>query len=305
MNPQYLQTVRLLTQVAPLIFQDRQFALKGGTAINLFWREMPRLSVDLDLVFVDHTQPREQALANINEAVRAMAERLNRRGFQTHTVSPQGVGEIKLLVRRDRTEVKVEINPVMRGTLRPLVNRALSPSARDVLMADLTLPLVSFEDVYGGKLVAAMDRQHPRDIFDVKGLLDAEGINPAVRQSFVAYLASHNRPIHELLAPVERGIRQDFERTFRGMTSEPIELDTLLGVRRELFTALPNSLETNERRFLISLAQGEPDWTLLNIPHLADLPAIRWKLKNLQRLRTENVAKFEEQSSSVCRLLDA
>ncbi len=256
-------------------------------------------------MFLDHALSRERALLAINEAVRAMASRLERRGFQTHTVSPQGIGEIKLLVRRDRIEVKVEINPVMRGALWPAVNRSLSVSARDALMADLTVPLLSFEDVYGGKLVAAMDRQHPRDIFDVKGLLDAEGITPAVRQAFVAYLASHNRPIHEVLAPVEKDIRQDYERTFRGMTSEPVELETLLAVRRDLFQTLPNSLETAERRFLVSLAQGEPDWALLNIPHLPDLPAIRWKLENLQRLQTENAAKFEEQAMQVRRLLDA
>ena len=305
MNPQYLQTLRLLTQVAPIIFQGGQFALKGGTAINLFWREMPRLSVDLDLVFVDHAQPREQALATINQAVRAMAARLDRRGFQTHTVSSQGVGEIKLLVRRDRIEIKVEINPVMRGTLQPVVNRSLSAAASEALMADLALPLVSFEDAYGGKLVAAMDRQHPRDIFDVKGLVDAEGITPAVRQSFVAYLASHNRPIHEVLAPVERDIRQDYERTFRGMTAEPVELEALFDVRRELFETLPHSLGSNERQFLFSLAQARPNWELLDIPHLADLPAIRWKLKNLQRLQSENRSKFEDQALQVSRLLDA
>lgn len=63
MNPIYLDTARILTQVAPLVFVDDTFALKGGTAINLFIRDMPRLSVDLDLVFADHVLPRDQALA--------------------------------------------------------------------------------------------------------------------------------------------------------------------------------------------------------------------------------------------------
>ncbi len=51
MNQLYLDTARLLTQVAPFVFAQGVFALKGGTAINLFIRDMPRLSVDLDLVF--------------------------------------------------------------------------------------------------------------------------------------------------------------------------------------------------------------------------------------------------------------
>ena len=84
MNPVYLDTARLLTQVAPLVFVDDTFALKGGTAINLFVRDMPRLSVDLDLVFPDHTLPRDEALARINEAIRQAAERLKTRGLQTH-----------------------------------------------------------------------------------------------------------------------------------------------------------------------------------------------------------------------------
>ena len=63
MNPTYLDTARLLVQVAPLVFMDDTFALKGGTAINLFVRDMPRLSVDLDLVFTDHTLARDEALA--------------------------------------------------------------------------------------------------------------------------------------------------------------------------------------------------------------------------------------------------
>ena len=81
MNQVYLDTARLLIQVAPLVFADGTFALKGGTAINLFIREMPRLSVDLDLVFPDHSLPREEALARIHGAIGAAAERLKARGF--------------------------------------------------------------------------------------------------------------------------------------------------------------------------------------------------------------------------------
>lgn len=76
MNPVYLETARLLAYVAPLVFVDDTFALKGGTAINLFVRDMPRLSVDLDLAFPDHTLTRDQALACINDAIRQTAERL-------------------------------------------------------------------------------------------------------------------------------------------------------------------------------------------------------------------------------------
>jgi Nucleotidyl transferase AbiEii toxin, Type IV TA system len=82
-NQIYLDTTRLMIQVAPLVFADNVFALKGGTAINLFVRDMPRLSVDLDLVFVDHRLDRGEALARINEVIRNSVDRLKKRGFQT------------------------------------------------------------------------------------------------------------------------------------------------------------------------------------------------------------------------------
>ena len=85
MNQTYLDTARLMTQAAPMVFADNLFALKGGTAINLFIRDMPRLSVDLDLVFPDHTVPREQALNSITKGLRDTAERLIE---VTHTVCP-------------------------------------------------------------------------------------------------------------------------------------------------------------------------------------------------------------------------
>ncbi len=142
MNQIYLDTARLLTQVAPLVFVDDTFALKGGTAINLFVRDMPRLSVDLDLVFPDHTLPRDEALARINEAIRQAAERLKKLGFQTHAPTA-AAGETKLLVRRGPIQVKVEVNFVMRGTVQPVRRASLTPVARDVLMADLEIPVVS------------------------------------------------------------------------------------------------------------------------------------------------------------------
>lgn len=300
----YLDTARLLTQVAPLVFIDDTFALKGGTAINLFVRDMPRLSVDLDLVFPDHTRPREQALKQINDAIRQAAERLAKRGFQTHTPAAEA-GETKLLVRRGRTEVKIEVNFVMRGTVYPVRRASLTPVARDVLMADLDIPVVSLEDVYGGKLVAALDRQHPRDLFDVLQLFEHEGITPGIRRAFVVYLASSNRPVHEVLFPALRDIEHDYVHNFTGMTTEPVPLEALLAARERMVRELQQGLDDNERRFLLSLVAGAPDWPLLGIAHLEHLPGIRWKLHNLAQLQKTNTKKFAEQADVLTARLSA
>ena len=304
MNQIYLDTARLLTQVAPLVFVDDTFALKGGTAINLFMRDMPRLSVDLDLVFADHTLPRDEALARINEVIRQAAERLKKRGFQTHA-PVAAAGETKLLVRRGSIQVKVEVNFVMRGTVQPVRRASLTPAARNTLLADLEIPVVSLEDVYGGKLVAALDRQHPRDLFDVMQLFAHEGITPGIRRAFVVYLASSNRPIHEVLFTLLRDIRHDYEHNFQGMTAEPVPLDALLTARERMVHEIQQGLDDDERRFLLSLAAGTPQWSSMGIAHLEHLPGIRWKLHNLAQLQKTDAKKFAEQADLLASRLSA
>ena len=181
---------------------------------------------------------------------------------------------------------------------------SLTQNARDTLQADLEIPVVSLEDVYGGKLVAAMDRQHPRDLFDVMQLFAHEGITAAIRRAFVVYLASHNRPVHEVLFPSVRDIRREFEHNFTGMTAEPVELEALLAARERMVRELQQELTADERRFLLTLVTAEPEWSLLGVPHLDQLPGVLWKLQNLDRLRKANARKFAEQSDTLARLLE-
>jgi predicted nucleotidyltransferase component of viral defense system len=301
-NQVYLDSARLLTRVAPLVLVDDTFALKGGTAINLFVRDMPRLSVDLDLVFPDYTVPRAEALKRINEAIRQSVARLKKQGFQTHAPASADAGETKLLVRQGAIQVKIEVNFVMRGTVNPVRMASLTQSARDTLQADLEIPVVSLEDVYGGKLVAAMDRQHPRDLFDVMQLFAHEGITAGIRRAFVVYLASHNRPVHEVLFPSLRDVRQEFEHSFAGMAAEPVELEVLLAARERMAHELQQGLTADERRFLLSLVAAEPEWNLPGVPHVQQLPGVRWKLQNLERLRKADARKFAEQKDTLARL---
>ncbi len=303
MNPAYLESARLLTRVAPLVLVDDTFALKGGTAINMFVRDLPRLSVDIDLVFADYRVPRTDALNRINEAIRQSVTRLKKQGFQTRAQTTADAGESKLLVRDGKVEVKVEVNFILRGTVRPVQRAALTARSREILEADLEIPVVSLEDLYGGKLVAAMDRQHPRDLFDVRQLLEHEGITPGIRRAFVVYLACHNRPVHEVLFPAVHDIGETYQREFLGMMVDPVELEALLATRERVVQELPRALTAEERRFLLSLVRAEPDWSLLGIPHLEQLPAIRWKLQNLERLRASAPRKFAEQSEALASRL--
>lgn len=242
--------------------------------------------------------PRDQALARIQEGLRKATARLVQRGFKVH-VPAADAGETKLLVRRDRIEIKVEVNIVMRGTVHPVRSASLTPAARDTLLADVEIPVVSLEDMYGGKLCAALDRQHPRDLFDVMQLYENEGITPGIRRAFVVYLASGKRPVHELLFPQLRNIRHDYTNNFQGMTAVPVSLDALLGARDRLVRQIPRDLDDDERRFLMSLVGGAPEWPLLGIADLEQLPGIRWKVQNLEQLRRTNDSKFTEQADAL------
>lgn len=284
MREAYLATAKALVAAAGHIFWDSTFALKGGTAINLFIRNMPRLSVDLDLVFVDRTLPREAAIEKIKAALQEARRRLAAAGFAVAQPTSDAA-QTKLLLRKNGVPVKVDVNHVFRGTVFPVRTRALTQAASDELLAELEIPVVSIEDVYGGKLVAALDRQHPRDLFDVWQLFAHEGITPGIRKAFVIYLAGHNRPIHEVLFPKLRDIELDYRENFSGMTGAPIPLATLYEARTRLLDKLHAGLSANERGFLLSLAHNAPRWELLDIEHARDLPALRWKIRNLGELQ--------------------
>jgi len=148
------------------------------------------------------------------------------------------------------------------------------------------------DEVYASKLVAALDRQHPRDLFDVMLMLEGGGITPRMRRAFTVYLAGHNRPMHELLSPRPKEIRPEFESDFAGMTNREVSVEQLEEVRERIFRELPVSLDDAERSFLLSVNCCEPDWKILGLPGIENLPAIRWKLLNLGKLARTNPKKF-------------
>lgn len=138
--------------------------------------------------------------------------------------------------------------------------------------------------LYAGKIVAALDRQHPRDLFDVRDLMANEGIDETLRRAFLVYLLSHDRPMHELLAPKRKEITGEFERAFNGMTDAPVRLEELLAAREEIVADAVGRMPDAHRKFLISFERGAPEWTLLGLEKVAELPAVRWRQQNLDRL---------------------
>lgn len=251
----YRRQVALLIQTLPHVAEESCFALKGGTAINLFIRNMPRLSVDIDLTYLPIAD-RPSSLAEIDSALKRIADRILQSDgrIQITESAPHTQAEItKLIVRaRDRTQIKIEVTPVLRGCVYEPQVMAVSARMEDEFGFAET-KVLSFEDLYAGKIMAALDRQHPRDLFDVHLLLENEGISDDLRAALIAYLISHDHSPHSLLAPVLRDISQDFEQNFVGMTDGGVVLDALIDARDKLIADVTGNMPEHHKEFLVSL----------------------------------------------------
>ena len=286
-NSAFFPQADLLVQVIPFVHAEQCFALKGGTAINFFVRDFPRLSVDIDLVYLP-VEDRASSLRGIDAALRRIAAAIKRAlpGLKVRAQQPAGQENVvKLGVRAPSgAEVIIEPSTVLRGTLHPTVDMTLAPKAAELFGRSATMRVVSLPDLYGGKICAALDRQHPRDLFDVHLLLQNEGLTAEIRRAFVVFLASHDRPMNELLTPNQKDLKQVYEDHFNGMTQEPVSLTVLEKAREQLIARINAELTPAEREFLLSLKQMEPKWELLDLPGVELLPGPQWKLYNLRRM---------------------
>lgn len=289
----YAAQVSLLVRLLPHIAQEKVFALKGGTAINLFYRDLPRLSVDIDLTYLP-VRERAESLADINDTLDRIMIAASRAitDLDTRRIDGGGGGATRFLARLGAAEVKVETSPVTRGVVHDPEQRAVSAAVEDEF-GFAEVQVVSFEDLFGGKLHAAMDRQHPRDLFDVKLLYENEGLTDALFRTFLIYVASSPRPAHELLRPSLNNLDEPYAREFVGMTKTPVSLDDLLETRQQLIADIGARLDANAKKFLTTLHDGEPDFDAIGLPRAAYLPAVRWKLLNLRRLIADNPEKHK------------
>lgn len=299
MNQEYVDTVRLLLAIAPAVFQSPRFALKGGTALNLFLQNMPRLSVDIDVVFTDHALGREDALRGIAADIKAAKSAISTLGYRANLPTSKSGDDVKLFVEGNGLRVKVEVNFVFRGTVLPVTQRPLTPIAQELFTTDIVLPVLDASELYGGKLVAAMDRQHPRDMFDVLKMLERFGWQSSFVDCFVAYLAGHNRPVHEVLFPRKLPLEPAFSNEFAGLTNDEIALTLLEQTQERVILQLPRALTSDHREFLLSVVRAEPEWDLMPFAHLQHLPALQWKLFNLRKLKTRDAGRFAAQHDAL------
>jgi len=282
----YFRQAELLLRVIPFVAKESVFALKGGTAINFFVRDLPRISVDIDLVYLPVGE-RESSLADISSALVRISRDIESR-VPGAKVTPRKTGGSDLLtglfVQGQGASVKIEPNLVLRGSVYPPARRVISPKAAEVFEVSVECPILGENELYAGKICAALDRQHPRDFFDIMMLHKYSSFNADIRKAFVVYLISHDRPMVEILNPGFADIRPVFETEFQGMTLEEVTCEDLEKTREELVSLIARELTVAERQFIVSVKEGTPRWELMGIEGIENMPAVRWKLLNIGRM---------------------
>jgi predicted nucleotidyltransferase component of viral defense system len=279
----YRRQVALLVRVLPFIAKEPCFALKGGTAINLFIRNMPRLSIDIDLTYVP-LAPRGKSLTAIDAAMKRIDAGLRKGLGDAHTAKSGSEGAVtRLNVRQGDVQTMIEVTPVMRGCVYPPETRSVTEAVETTFgFAEITV--LSFADLYAGKIVAALDRQLPHDLLDVRDLLANEGIDDTLRRTFIVYLISHRGPMSEVLAATRKDISAEYASGFEGMTEELVPIEELLAAREAVIADIVGQMPKDHRRFLLSFQRGKPDWALLGIPAATELPAVKWQQQKLDKL---------------------
>lgn len=297
MDEKYLNQVNLLVDVLQYVAKEHCFALKGGTAINLFYNNLPRLSVDIDLTYIGF-ETRDVACKNINLALERIAKSLNK-----YRTVFQGAGiEKKIICSNDNATIKIEPNYIIRGYINKPELKSVCEEVEDKF-GFAQIQVISKEELYGGKICAALDRQHPRDLFDIKEFLENNQFDDNLTKGFIAMLLSHDKPLHETLNPNIKDQREIFEKQFLGMTDKPFTYEEHIDTLNKLIEIVKNNLLPYRDLLLdfVSLRSALKDFKINN---LEKLPAVQWKLRNLAKLQVSNNDKLQEQYDKLQKYLN-
>ncbi len=284
----YRKQVNLLLSALPLVAKENSFALHGGTAINLFHHNMPRLSIDIDLTYLP-VEDRDASMTNINKALDRIKERIL--NFLPDTTVQHRPKEAKLIVSKRGVSIKVEVNTIKRGCYSPAVTKILCENAQLAFNAFCEMQVVDSSHLYGGKMCAALDRQHPRDLFDIQRMFGYHPFDDELKKGFIFYLISSNRPVLEMLFPHLKNQQLVFENQFTGMTYEPFSYADFENTRERLIEAIHTSLTREDKNFLLSIENGTPEWGIYDF---SNFPAIQWKLVNVKHFKTQNPVRHHQ-----------
>jgi len=288
MNNLYKEQVRLLLRILPVIYREEDFAVHGGTAINLFVKNLQRYSVDVDLTYIP-IGTREVSMAEIDKKLAAISLQLQR------VVPELNIRPVpnKLLCTVGRSTVKIEVNGIKRGIIGPTIEMPLCDKAQTEFGMYCKARIVPLEQLYGGKIAAALSRQHPRDLFDYN-YMDTDKIVD-LKRGFMFALLGSDKPFIESLSPNVINQHEALENQFRGMTDVPFTYENYERTREQLIKFVNEMLNEEDKTFLISFEEGSPQWESSAYNDFMEFPSVQWKLQNVNKLKTQNPAKHRQE----------
>ena len=305
----YAQKVELLLRLIPIVMEEEVFAIHGGTAINLFLKDLPRYSVDIDLTYIPLAD-RQTSLDDINMHLNVIAEKAKKAFKGMHIVPNFSKGmhivpnfsTCKLLCEYRGRQVKIEVNQTKRGIIGGDVQTIpLSEKAQEEFSLFCEASVVPLTQLYGGKIAAALSRQHPRDLFDVK-YMDIP--LSKCREGLIFCLLGSDRPIHESFAPSMIDQREAMENQFAGMTDIPFTYEEFEDTRTKLINDVKSLMTDADKKFLISFESGQPEWNGYEFEYFKDYPSVQWKLLNLKKLAKQNSQKLQEEADKLRNLFN-
>lgn len=297
MNNIYRQKVELLLRILPFVTDENCFAIHGGTAINLFVKNLYRLSVDIDVTYIP-LEDRNTSYLRINEALERIVDRV-KRAFRDVRIIPR-FDICKITCESRGCQVKIEVNQTKRGlvcgeaALLPLCEKAQSLFGMEV-----DARVVSIPQLYGGKISAALSRQHPRDLFDVKQM-DIPLVD--VKEGLIFCLLGSDRPIHESFAPNLIDQHEVMERQFSGMSEIPFTYKDFEATREKLVSDVNSVMTEEDRQFLIDFEELAVDWENTPYSSFREYPSVRWKMQNLQKLKASNPKKLQAEANKLRKI---
>lgn len=260
-----------------------------------------KFSVDIDLTYIPASENRNADLQNIRSALERIKERLSRQKPALRFSDPVRANEeLKLICETPDAMIKMEVNQINRGIIGETETLFLCDKAQEIFDQFCEIKTVSQKQLWGGKINAALDRQHPRDLFDVRNLIDEIGFTTEIKEGFIFFLLCGKRPIHELLRPHPVDQAAVFESQFKGMTDKSFSYEEYESTRELLIKTINESLTKEDKEFLLAFSNGEPDWSRVDY---SKYPAIRWKFLNICKLKESNPLKHEEQVEVLRQML--
>lgn len=289
MNEGYKKQVGLLIKIIPLLYRIKEFAIHGGTAINLFVRNMPRYSVDLDITYT-LIQDRETSFYEINRLLLLLKTQIERAIPNVKVIHKPAI--LKLQCTADGATVKIEVNGTKRGVIGDIEERELCEKAQFEFQANCKANIVSISQLYGGKVAAALSRQHPRDLFDCK-YMEVDSFE-SIKNGLMLCLLGSDKPIIESLNPNRIDQKQALENQFKGMTDIEFTYEDFELSRDNLIKKIHSIFNDDDKNFILSFEKGEPNWTKCCAGDISNYPSVKWKLQNILNLKSSNIEKYNE-----------